>query len=346
MEGARSGAQDHDPTEEDLIMKRRSLLNAALLFAALPPSLTAMRSARAQAYPDRPVKVILGFAAGGGADLLLRAVAPAMEKLLGQPIVIDYRTGAGGNIAMDAVAKSKPDGYTLLMGTPGLTTNGALYASLPFDPAKDFSPIGLIATVPNVLIVPADLPVSNVRELIAYLKPRPGQANYASPGNGTSLHLAAELFKSLTGVDAVHISYKGGGEALTSVVSGQTQFMFNVLPSALPMITANRVKALAVTGTGRAAVLPNVPTMIEAGVPGFTASTWNGLLAPAGTPAPIVARLNDALVRALKQPDVVERLAGIGQEPLASTPEQFAAFMKDETVKWHRVIRGANLKAQ
>jgi tripartite-type tricarboxylate transporter receptor subunit TctC len=314
--------------------------------ALLAMAIMAAAPAMAQTYPDRPVRIVLGFAPGGGADLLIRAVAPALEKQLGQPIVIDYKTGAGGNLAMDAVAKARPDGYTLLMGTPGLATNGALYGSLPFDPAKDFAPIGMIGSVQNVLVVSTELPVATVREFVAYLKQRPGQANFATPGNGTSLHLAAELFKSLAGVDAVHVPYRGGGEALTSVVSAQTQFMFNVLPSALPMIKAGKVKALAVTGTARAAVLPEVPTMIEAGVPGFVASTWNGLLAPAGTPPMIVARLNDALVRALKTPEVTERLAALGQDPVTSTPEEFGAFIRDETVKWQKVISTAGLKAQ
>jgi tripartite-type tricarboxylate transporter receptor subunit TctC len=314
--------------------------------ALLAMAIMAAAPAMAQTYPDRPVRIVLGFAPGGGADLLIRAVAPALEKQLGQPIVIDYKTGAGGNLAMDAVAKARPDGYTLLMGTPGLATNGALYGSLPFDPAKDFAPIGMIGSVQNVLVVSTELPVATVREFVAYLKQRPGQANFATPGNGTSLHLAAELFKSLAGVDAVHVPYRGGGEALTSVVSAQTQFMFNVLPSALPMIKAGKVKALAVTGTVRAAVLPEVPTMIEAGVPGFVASTWNGLLAPAGTPPMIVARLNDALVRALKTPEVTERLAALGQDPVTSTPEEFGAFIRDETVKWQKVISTAGLKAQ
>ena len=298
------------------------------------------------AYPDHPIKVIHGFAAGGGADILLRTIIPAISENLGQQIVVEYRPGAGGNLAMDAVAKAPPDGYTLLMGTPGLATNRSLYASLPFDPLKDFAPISLVGTVPNVLVVGPAVPVTSVAELVTLARSKPGSLNYASPGVGTSLHLAGELFKLDTGTDILHVAYKGGSQAQTDVMGGQVQMMFNVLPSALPQIQAGTLRALAVTGKTRSESLPNVPTMIEAGVPGYTALTWNGLLAPAGTPPEVIARLNDAIVKAMRSPATKELLAKIGQDPAWSTPEEFAAFLREETAKWSKVIAASGIKPQ
>jgi tripartite-type tricarboxylate transporter receptor subunit TctC len=298
------------------------------------------------AYPDKPVKVIHGFAAGGGADILLRTILPAFAENLGGQIVVDYRVGAGGNLAMEAVAKAAPDGYTLLMGTPGLATNPSLYEKLPFDPLKDLAPVSLIGSVPNVLIVTPSLPVNSVADLVALAKAEPGKLNFASSGTGTSLHLAAELFKLTVGIDIVHIPYKGGGQAQADVVGGQAQMMFNVLPSALPLVKAGKLKALATTGPVRAASLPEVPTMIEAGVAGYTATTWNGILVTGGTPRAIIDKLNDALVRAMKTPEMKAALAKIGQDPAWSTPEEFAAFLKEETEKWRKVIRASGLRAQ
>jgi tripartite-type tricarboxylate transporter receptor subunit TctC len=298
------------------------------------------------AYPDHPIKVIHGFAPGGGADILLRTIIPAISENLGQQIIVEYRTGAGANLAMEAVAKAAPDGYTLLMGTPGLATNPSLYANLPFDPLKSFAPISLVGTVPNVLVVNPDVPAKSVRELVALAKRNPGKLNYASPGVGTSLHLAGELFKLDTGTDIVHIAYKGGSQAQTDVMGGQVQMMFNVLPSALPQIQAGKLRALAVTGKTRSPSLPDVPTMIEAGVPGYTAITWNGLLAPAATPPDVVAKLNDAIVKAMRSAEVKALLAKLGQEPAWSTPEEFATFLRDETAKWSKVIRATGIKPQ
>jgi tripartite-type tricarboxylate transporter receptor subunit TctC len=247
---------------------------------------------------------------------------------------------------MDAVAKAAPDGYTLLMGTPGLATNSSLYEKLPFDPLRDLAPVSLIGSVPNVLIAHPALPANTVQELIALAKSQPGGLNYASPGAGTSLHLAAELFKLSAGLDIVHIPYKGGAQAQTDVAGGQAQLMFNVLPSALPLIRAGKLKALAVTGAARAESLPQVPTMIEAGLPGYTATTWNGILTTGGTPREIIVRLNDALVRAMRTPEMKEALAKIGQDAAWSTPEEFAAFLREETDKWRKVITATGLKAQ
>jgi len=319
---------------------RRTLFSAialAALLAAAP---------LARAWPDKPLRIVHGFAAGGGADILLRAMLPKFSENLGQQIVIDYRTGAGGNLAMDAVAKAAPDGYTLLMGTPGLATNSSLYQKLPFGPLKDLAPVSLIGSVQNVLIATPSVPANSVRELVALAKSQPGKMNYASPGTGTSLHLAAELFKMTAGIDVVHIPYKGGAQAQADVMGGQAQFMFNVLPSALPQIRGGKLKALAVTGRTRAESLPDVPTMIEAGIAGYTATTWNGVLVTGGTPREHVAKLNDALVRALKTPEMKEAFAKLGQDVLWSTPEEFAAFLRDETEKWRKVIQATGLKAQ
>jgi len=313
---------------------------------AIAVALWCVAFAARAAYPDHPIKVIHGFAAGGGADILLRTIIPAVSENLGQQIIVDYRAGAGGNLAMEAVAKAPPDGYTLLMGTPGLAINPTLYASLPFDPLKDFAPISLIGTVPNVLVVNPSLPVESVADLVALAKAKPGALNYASSGVGTSLHLAAELFKLDTGTNIVHVPYKGGSQAQTDVMGGQVQMMFNVLPSALPQIQAGKLRALAVTGKTRSESLPSVPTMIEAGVSGYSALTWNGLLAPAGTPPEIVARLNDAIVKAMRTPAMKELLAKIGQDPAWSTPQEFAAFLREETDKWSKVINATGIKAQ
>lgn len=299
----------------------------------------------AERYPDRPVRIVHGFAPGGGADLMLRAIQPKASELLGQQIVIDYRPGAGGNIAMEAVSRAAPDGYTLLLGTPGLAINPALYKTLSFDPIKDFAPIALVGVVQNVLVVNPAVPASNLQDLIALLHKRPGKLNFASSGYGTSLHLAGELFKLSTHTDMVHVSYKGGAQAINDVLAGQVELMFNVLPASLPFIHDGRLRALAVTGATRAPSLPAVPTMIEAGLPGYTATTWNGILAPVNTPRAIVNRLNSVFVEAVHSKEVLEAFAKLGQDPLTSTPEEFSSFLKAESRKWSEVIERAHIRA-
>ncbi len=302
--------------------------------------------AHAQTYPDKPIRVVNGFAAGGGTDLLLRTILPKLGEILGQQLIIDYRPAAGGNLAMDIVSKAPPDGYTLLMSSPGLATNPFLYRDLAFNPQKDFAPISLLGTVQNVLVVHPSVPATTVAELVALAKKQPGKLNFASPGYGTSLHLAAELFKISEGIDIVHVPYKGGGQAVQDVLAGKPEMMFNVLPSALPYIQSGKLRALAVTGTTRSPVLPDVPTMIEAGVPNYTAFTWNGLLAPVGTPRPILDKIRAAIVQALKDPSVQQGYAQIGQDPAADTPDEFAALIREETAKWSRVIKSANIEPQ
>ena len=298
------------------------------------------------AYPDKPIKIIVGFAAGGGSDILTRTIAPALAEALGQPVIVDNLPGAGGNRAMAEVARAKPDGYTLLMGTPGLATNSSLYTNLGFDPAKDFAPVALVASVQNVLLVRPSLTVQKVSELIDLARQSPGKLNYASPGSGTSLHLAGELFNESAGIKTVHVPYKGGGQALSDLMSGQVDFMFNVLPSALPQIKAGTVRAIAVTGSQRSDSLPDIPTMIESGVAGYTAVTWNGILAPAGTPPEIIEKLNKTIAQVLTTPAMIQRYASIGTTVLIGSPEDFAKLIRDETVKWRRAIQASGLKAE
>ncbi len=322
--------------------RRRTLSAATVLLAALCPGIARPQSA----YPDKPIRVVVGFAPGGGSDILLRTIAPALGTALGGSVVVENRPGAGGNLAMELVAKAPADGYTLLLGTPGLATNPWLYPSSKLEPIKDFAPIALVGSVQNVLIVRPTLDVSNVQDLLAMARANPGKLNYASPGAGTSLHLAAELLRTVAGINYVHVPYPGGAQALNDVIAGNVDLMFNVLPSALPQIRAGKVKALAVTGPVRAAALAEVPTMIEAGVAGYTATTWNGLLAPAGTPPEVVRRLNDAVLRVLAQPDIQQKYAGLGQDVRTSTPEEFATLIREESAKWRRIIETNGIRAQ
>jgi len=298
------------------------------------------------AYPAKPVRIVVGFAPGGGADILARMLGQRLSDSLGQSIVIDNRPGAAGNIGVEHVVKSPPDGYTLLMGAPGLVTSPSLYAKLPFDPLKDLAPVSLVGTVPNLLVVHPSVPANSLKQLIALARAKPGQLNYASPGKGTSLHLAAELFKALAAIDIVHIAYKGGAPAVADLMGGHVDLMFDVLPSSMPHVNARKLKALGITSAQRSSLLPDVPTMAEGGLTGYQAITWNGILAPAATPKDIVGKLSTAIAQAVQTPDMKQRLAGIGTEPAANTPEQFAAFLREETAKWADVIRSAGIKLE
>ena len=300
----------------------------------------------APVYPVKPVRIVVGFAPGGGADILARMLGAGLADSLGQQVVIDNRPGAAGNIAIEHVVKSPPDGYTLLMGAPGLATAPSLYPKLPFDPLKDLAPVSLVGTVPNLLVVPPSVPASSVRQLVALARARPGELNYASSGKGTSLHLAAELFKALAKIDIVHVAYKGGAPAVADLMGGHVDLMFDVLPSSLPHVKARKLKALGITSAQRSPLLPDVPTMVEEGLPGYQAITWNGILAPAATPKEIVGRLAAAIAQSVQTPDMKQRLAAIGTEPAANTPEQFAAFLRDETAKWANVVRNAGIKLE
>jgi tripartite-type tricarboxylate transporter receptor subunit TctC len=296
------------------------------------------------------VRIVVPFPPGGTTDIVARSLGVELQRMWQQPVVIENRTGAGGNIGAEAVARSAADGYTLLMGTVGThAINQALYAQsgtkMPFDPAKDFVAITLAAGVPNVMEVNSKLPVNSVTEFIAYAKARPGQLNMASSGNGTSTHLTGELFKTVTGTYMVHFPYRGSAPAVTDLIAGNMNVMFDNLPSALPHIKSGRLKALAVTSRTRSPALPNVPTVEEAaGLKGFDASSWFGLFAPAGTPRAIVDKVQADVAKALALPEVRERFLAQGADPGGNTPEQFAAFIRAETDKWTRVVKFSNAK--
>ena len=301
--------------------------------------------ASAQAYPTRPIRLVVPFPAGGTTDILAREAAQKLTEVLGQAVVVDNRPGAAGNIGSDLVAKSAPDGYTLLMGTVGThAINPSLYSKMPYDHVKDFAPVVLVAGVPNVLVVNPALPVNSVAELIKLAKDKPGQINFASSGSGTSIHLSGELFKTMAGVDMTHVPYKGSSPALTDLIGGQVQIMFDNLPSALPQIKGGRLRAIAVTSLKRAPVLPDIPTINESGLPGFEASSWFGVLAPAGTPAPIVARINTEVNKWLQSADAREKLLGQGAEAAGGSPEQFGNFIHAESEKWAKVVKASGAK--
>jgi tripartite-type tricarboxylate transporter receptor subunit TctC len=301
--------------------------------------------ASGQTYPNKPIRLVVPFPAGGTTDVLARAAAQKLTESLGQPVVVDNRPGAGGNIGAELVAKSPPDGYTLLMGTVGThAINPSLYPKMPYDHVRDFAPVILVAGVPNVLVINPALPVNSVQELIAYAKANPGKLNFASSGNGTSIHLSGELFKTMAGVQIAHIPYKGSAPALQDLVGGQVQLMFDNLPSSLALIKAGKLKALAVTSKERAAALPDVPTMAESGLPGFEASSWFGLLAPAGTPQPVVLKVNADVAKWLASPDAKERLLAQGAIAAGGTPEDFARHIAAETAKWQKVVKDSGAK--
>ena len=304
------------------------------------------QNAFAQAYPTHSIRLVVPFPAGGTTDILARAAAQKLSESLGQAVVVDNRPGAAGNIGADLVAKSAPDGYTLLMGTVGThAINPGLYAKMPYDHVKDFVPVVLVAGVPNVLAVYPAFPVNSVAELIALAKSKPGTINFASSGSGTSIHMSGELFKSMAGVDMTHVPYKGSAPALTDLMGGQVQIMFDNLPSALPLIKAGKLRAIAVTSLKRAPALPDVPTISESGLPGFEASSWFGVLAPAGTPAPIVAKINADVNKWLQSPEAREQMLAQGANAAGGTPEQFAAHIRAETEKWAKVVKASGAKA-
>jgi tripartite-type tricarboxylate transporter receptor subunit TctC len=321
---------------------------AALAFGSVLPS-----SALAQgAWPTKPVRLVVPFAAGGTTDILARAVAQELTKSLGQAFVVDNKPGAGGNIGADLVAKAAPDGYTILMGTVGTQAiNKSLYAKMPYDPQKDFQPITLVAGVPNVMVVNAEKAaarhIASVQDFIRYAKANPGKLNMASSGNGTSIHLAGELFKTMTGVYMTHFPFQGSNPALFSLLAGDMDVMFDNLPSAMNHIKSGKLKALAVTSAARSAALPDVPTVEEAGGPalkGFEASSWFGLLAPAGTPMDIVNRIQRETAKALATPAMKERLQAQGAIPSGNTPAQFAQLIDREIRKWAPVVKASGAK--
>ena len=323
-------------------VKRRSCLLALGVLALAPLAVQAQG-----AFPAKPITIIVPFSAGGTTDILARVIGQSMSRDLGQPVIVDNRAGAGGNIGAQAVARAAPDGHTLVMGTVGThAINASLYAKMPFDPVKDFEPLSRVALVPNLLVAHPAQPYKNVKELIAYAKANPGKVTVASSGVGTSIHLSAELFKHMAGVDIVHVAYRGSAPALNDLVGGHTAIMFDNMPSAIGHVRAGKLRPLAVTTANRSPALPEVPTVAESGVPGFEATSWFGLLAPAKTPAPVVARLNASILKALADPEVKKKLQEQGAEPAGETPAQFAAFIASESIKWGKVVKQSGATAQ
>jgi len=325
---------------------KSSLRHVWMLFFGIAAfAFGAPASAQAPAYPTKPVRIVVPFPAGGATDILARAVAQKLTETWGQAFVVDNRPGAGGNIGSELVAKAAPDGYTLEMGTVGThAINASLYAKMPYDHVKDFAPIILVAGVPNVLVVNPAVPVNSVQELIAYAKANPGKLNFASSGNGTSIHLSGELFKVMAGVQMTHIPYKGSAPALADLLGGQVQLMFDNLPPSLPQIKGGKLRALGVTSAARAPALPDTPTIAESGLPGFDASSWFGLLAPAGTPPAIIAKLNTEIAKWLATPEAKEKLVAIGANIAGGTPEDFARHVQAETAKWAKVVKESGAK--
>ena len=322
---------------------RRHLLYAAPLAAMAAP----FPAAFAQAYPSRPIRFIVPFAAGAGVlDIMARLVGQHLGQSLGQQVLIDNRPGAGGNVGAEVAAKAVPDGYTMLMGAVALVVSPYLYARLPFDPLTDLAPVTQVNSAPLMLVVHPSLPVNSVAELIAYAKARPGALNYGSGGVGATPFLATELFKSMAGIDVVHVPDKGGAPALADLVAGQLSFMIENVPGTLPFVKDGKLRALAITSRQRLALVPELPTMEEAGVPGYEMIGWNGIFVPKATPPEIVARLNAELVKVLRSTEVGEQLARLGAVPVGDTPEQFGAFVKAESARWGKIIKDLGIKPE
>jgi tripartite-type tricarboxylate transporter receptor subunit TctC len=310
--------------------------------AALSLGLGLLASGHAQTYPVRPVTLMVAFTPAGPSDVLARVLGRKLEELLKQPIVVVNRPGAGGNLGAEAVATAAPDGYTLLMGNNSiLATNASLYKKLPYDPEKDFKPISLIGNQPNILVVNPKVPAKSMAELIALAKAKPGELNYASSGVGTAAHLAGALFRAQADVDIVHVAYKGAAPALQDLIAGQVQMMFATAASVAGFIKAGTVRPLAVTSLHRSSFLPDLPTVAEQGLPGFEATTWHGLVAPAGTPAAVIDTLHAATVKALQDPAVVKSLTELGVDIAPSTPDEFAKYITAEIPKWAAVVKAS-----
>jgi tripartite-type tricarboxylate transporter receptor subunit TctC len=321
----------------------KSLMPVALLAA----SLLSLPLQAATAFPTKPIRIIVAYTPAGTTDILARALAQKMSESWGQPVIVDNRPGANGNIGTEVAARAVADGHSLVMATAGTHgINVSLYRKLNWHPVKDFAPVSLTAMVPKIMVVNNSLPEKNVKEFIAHVKANPGKLSYGSPGNGSTAHLSMDLFKSMTGVILVHIPYKGSAGVLTDVMGGQIAVTIDNMPPYVPQVRAGKIRALAVSTAKRSSAMPDVPTIAEAGVTGYEAGAWFGLLAPAGTPKAIVAQLSAESARILKLPDVSKRISELGAEPVGSTPEEFAALIHSEIAKWAKVIKDANVELQ
>ena len=322
------------------IRRPASIVLAAMI--ALPAGWAGAQSG----YPVKPVRLVVPSSPGGGTDITARILAPKLSEALGQQVVVENRAGAGTMIGIEVVAKSAPDGYTLLMGLSTLAINPAMYKKVPYDALRDFAPISQVISAPNMLVVHPSIPVKTVKELIAFTRARPGQLNYASAGHGTNPHLSMELFLSMTGLKVVHIPYKGLAPGIVDLLAGHVSLATATMLTGLPHVKSGRLRCLGTTGAQRAAVLPEFPTIAEAGVPGYEASQWYGVLAPTGTPKEIVARLNAEIVRILQAPDMKQKLVADGTDPVGSSPDEFARYIKSELVKWGKVARDAGIQPE
>lgn len=307
--------------------------------------LCAVGAQAADPYPNKPIKWIVPFPPGGAMDSMARTLGEKLSTSMKQPVIVENRPGAGGTIGSNLVAKAAPDGQTIMIVSIGQAVNPSIYPKLPYDSVKDFEPVSLVGIVPNILVAHPSVKANNVKELIALAKAQPGKITYASAGNGTTVHLAAELFNSMAGVDLMHVPYKGSAPAVTDLMGGQVDIMFDSLSSAKPYVEAGKLKALAVTTAKRAKAFPNVPTVAESGLPGYELSGWYAVFVPAKTPKPVVDRLHAELVKALKQDDVRARFALIGADPVGSSPQELAATLKTETARWEKIVRERNIKA-
>ena len=326
-------------------MKTSSASHAALL-AAILGILAAPAMGQPESYPNRPVRFIIPYAAGGATDSIGRLVGQKMAQELGESIVVENRAGADGNIGATAVAKAVPDGYTILLGDVGNMTMGpAVRRNLPFDPVRDFAPISQLVSAPNIVVVHPSVPVNTFAEFIAYAKANPGRLSYASSGTGGSAHLAGELLKSATGINMVHVPYKGASAAIPDVLRGEVQVMIGLSP-VLPLVRDQRLRPLATTGPKRTTFLPEIPSIAEMGFPGFEATAWYGLFAPAGTPKVVISRLHDAATKALRSPDVKAKLEAAGNDLIGSSPDEFAAYIRSELKKWADVVAAAGIKVE
>ena len=332
-------------------MKRRARARhlSCILFSVLAVNISSAQvssTTPTPSYPTKSIRLLVGFAPGGGTDVTARLFAQKFSESMGQTVLVDNRAGAGGNIATDLTAKAAPDGYTLLMTVSSHAINVSLYSKLPYDPVRDFAPVSVVAVAPNILTAHPSVPVVSLRDLVTLAKAKPGEITYGSPGSGTAQHLAMELFRSMAGIKLVHVPYNGGGPSTAAALGGQVQLLASSLPTALPHVRGGKLRALGVTSAQRSPLAPDLPTVTEAaGLPGYEATVWYGMLAPAATPVPIINKLNAEIERLLRLRDVQERLTNLGFEPHRNTPEQFAQLIKSDIVKWAKVVRESGAKA-
>ena len=325
---------------------KQGIAQCVLLTLALVATPFSAAQTSAASFPNKPMRIVETFTTGGAPDIIARLLGERFTATWGQPVIIDNKPGSGGNIGADFVAKSAPDGYTLVLGTVGThSINGALYAKMPYDMVRDFTPVSLLATTPNLLVIHNDVPAKTLQELITVGK-RDGKMSFASPGSGTSVHVSGELFKSLTGIDMLHIPYKGRASAIPDLLGGRVTMMFDNMPSSLPLVREGKLRALGVTSLTRSPAAPDIPTIAEQGLPGFEAVSWFGMFAPAATPKPVVDKIQAEIQRILKSPEIAKKLTDIGLEPVGSSADELAAYQRAEIIKWAKVVKDSGAKVE